>query len=122
MLKRNLGNRFVAKVKVEGKFSPAKASNVGFILKNRMKKINLQSTCNLMDKLDLIKFEDGKKSILKSVKLSEPPTDEFEMAVKVDNRRISFMVDGKVLKQLMIVSKVESLVSDLSREPIDLET
>ena len=95
VLKRNLGNRFVAKVKVEGKFSPAKASNVGFILKKQDEKNKLAINMQSDGQVRLIKFEDGKKSILKSVKLSEPPTDEFEMAVKVDNRRISFMVDGK---------------------------
>lgn len=95
VVKRNLGNKYVAKVKVEGKFSAANASNVGFVLKKQDEKnmlaINMQSDGSVR----LVKFENGQKSILQSVKLSDPPTDEFEMAVKVDNRKISFMVDGK---------------------------
>ncbi len=95
VLKRKLGNRYVAKVKVEGKFSAAKAANVGFILKKQNEDNKLAINMQSNGQVRLIKFEDGKKSILQSVKLTDPPTDEFEMAVKVDNRKISFMVDGK---------------------------
>ncbi len=95
VLKRRLGNRFVAKVKVEGKFSEAKASNVGFIIKKQDENNKIAISMQSNGQVRLIKFEDGKKSILQSVKLTDPPIDEFEMAVKVDNRKISFMVDGK---------------------------
>lgn len=95
VLKRNLGNKFVAKVKVEGKFSAANAANVGFVLNKQDEKnmlaVNMQSDGSVR----LVKFENGQKSILQSVKLKNPPSDEFEMAIKVDNRKISFMVDGE---------------------------
>lgn len=92
---KNLRNRFAAKVDVEGDFSAATYKSVGMVVKKQDKDNMLVIEVNSKEEVRLVKYQDGNKSVLKSVKLDESLSSEFEMAVDVNNSKIKFSIDGE---------------------------
>ena len=97
---KKVGNKYFAKVKATTTFSPARANSVGLIAKKQDENNYLAIEVNSSNEVRFMKYENGNRSILKSVKMEKSTGKEFTMSLDVNVNRFTFYInDRKVFSE-----------------------